>query len=130
MNNKSILLGPKVSRWQYLKELAESKAIVSPYGYGEICYRDMETFLAGAILIKPPMEHLNTYPSLYEPWKTYVPVEMDFSDLPNTLTDIEKNYEKYLPIAEEGQRRFLAFVNNPNDFISHLKSVLSQAGIE
>ena len=31
---------------------------MSPFGFGEICYRDFEAMLNGACLIKPDVSHL------------------------------------------------------------------------
>ncbi|MCR9258136.1 MAG: glycosyltransferase [Pseudomonadaceae bacterium] len=65
----------------YWDELRKSKACVSPFGYGEVCWRDFEAIAAGAVLIKPDMGHLETQPDIYQPYETYVPVRWDWKDL-------------------------------------------------
>lgn len=65
----------------YLAELERSKLCFSPFGYGELCWRDIESVMAGAVLVKPDMSHLETRPDLFEPGVTYLPVAWDFSDL-------------------------------------------------
>ncbi|WP_157968938.1 hypothetical protein [Tropicimonas sp. IMCC34011] len=66
---------------EYMAELGRSKLCFSPFGSGELCWRDVEAILAGAVLLKPSMDHLRTLPDLYRPWETYVPLAWDFSDL-------------------------------------------------
>ncbi|HKG06462.1 MAG TPA: hypothetical protein VKB19_08390, partial [Pedobacter sp.] len=58
----NIAQGCNVSKARYWKELRNSKLSISPFGWGEICYRDFETFIAGAVLIKPSMSHMVTFP--------------------------------------------------------------------
>lgn len=71
----------RVERSRYMAELRASKLCFSPFGFGELCWRDIEAILAGAVLIKPDMGHLETLPDLYEPGVTYLPVRWDFADL-------------------------------------------------
>jgi len=70
---------------QYMAEMGQSKICASPFGYGELCWRDVEAFLAGAVLLKPDMSHLDTLPDLYRPWETYAPIAWDFSDLADVV---------------------------------------------
>lgn len=74
----------RLPREQYFDELYRSKIVVSPFGWGEICYRDFEAVVSGSLLVKPSMEHLQTSPDIYEPGTTYVPVRWDLSDLAET----------------------------------------------
>lgn len=69
-----------VSPKKYRQELASVRAVFSPFGYGEICFRDFEATHAGAVLIKPDMSHLQTWPNIFEPNVTYQPVHWDGSD--------------------------------------------------
>lgn len=83
----------------YLQEIAQSKAVYSPYGYGEIYTRDFEAFLQGAALIKPDMNHLVTYPDWYIDNQTYIPVKWDFSDFID-VTENAKESGRYTEIAQ------------------------------
>jgi hypothetical protein len=65
----------------FMAELENSRLCFSPFGYGELCWRDIEAFQTGAVLVKQDMSHLQTLPDLYEPGVTYLPVAWDFSDL-------------------------------------------------
>ena len=55
-------------------------AVLSPFGYGEICFRDFEAVLSGALLLKPDCGHLETWPDIYGEG-TYVPLDWMASDL-------------------------------------------------
>lgn len=66
---------------KYLQELSSSKICFSPFGYGEVCWRDFEAAALGAVMVKPDMSHLETNPDIYRPFETYVPVRWDLSDL-------------------------------------------------
>lgn len=71
----------RVSQEEYYQELLNSKICVSPFGFGEICWRDFEAVLCQCLLIKPDMSHIETEPNIYVPYETYIPVKWDFSDL-------------------------------------------------
>jgi hypothetical protein len=88
-----------VPQKQYYRELADSKIVISPFGWGEVCFRDFEAILSGALLLKPDMSHVTTWPGVYIPYETYVPLRWDGSD-------ILSQTEKYLD--DEGERRRIA----------------------
>lgn len=71
----------RVSQEEYDRELASSKICVSPFGFGEICWRDFEAILWGCLMVKPDMSHVRTQPDIFVPYETYVPVKWDYSDL-------------------------------------------------
>ena len=79
----------------YMAELRSSRLCFSPFGYGEVCWRDYEAVMCGAVLIKPDMSHVETEPDIFRPWQTYAPVAWDFSDLPDvaarTLRDADNS---------------------------------------
>jgi hypothetical protein len=74
-----------VPKSQYERELAVSRTVVSPFGYGEICYRDFEAMVNGACLIKPDVSHLTTWPDVFVANKTYIPFSWDLSTFPTTV---------------------------------------------
>jgi len=71
----------RVSRRHYFEELANSKLCFSPFGYGEVCWRDFEAMSTGSLLLKPDMSHLRLVSDFFRPYETYVPLSWDFSDL-------------------------------------------------
>ena len=93
----------------YLREMRDSKICVSPFGYGEICWRDFEAILCGCLLVKPDMSHVETHPDIFEEYRTYVPVRWDLSDL-------EEKCSYYLTHAEERNRMIAAARSVLRDF--------------
>lgn len=70
-----------VGHRDYLRELCFFKALLQPFGFGEVCWRHYEAVMCGSLLIKPDMCHVETDPDIYRPYETYIPVQWDFSDL-------------------------------------------------
>lgn len=87
----------RISPRRYLFEMMKSRIVFSPFGWGELCFRDYEAVCCGALLIKPSMEHLETSPDIFVPHETYVPVKWD-------LTDVEEVCRHYLSKPEEAAR--------------------------
>lgn len=123
--NLPVIFGKPINRNKYLKELAASKAIVSPFGWGEICYRDFETFINGSILIKPDMSHLETFPNFFQQNVTYLPLNWQMSDLEEKLTMVNENYEDLIEIAHIGQKTFLNLYNDSELFVTHINNIIS-----
>lgn len=103
-----------LSKLSYLKKLRNSKMCISPFGWGEIAYRDYETFLNGSILLKPNMDHLETWPELYIRNKTYLDFDWSLQNLKEVYEKVLINYEKYLDIAFTGQSNYLSYLNGEN----------------
>ena len=84
-----------VSKPQYLRELGASRICYSPFGYGEVAWRDYEAIAYGSLLVKPDMSHLETDPDLFIAGETYVPVKWDFSDVEEKIRYyLEHNAER------------------------------------
>jgi len=62
---KSLFVTGRICFKSYLKECETHLAMLSPFGWGEICYRDFEAALNGMLLIKPSMHHIDTWPNIY-----------------------------------------------------------------
>jgi len=71
----------KVDQRQYNHEVQNSKIVLSPFGWGELCFRDYEAVQSGALLVKPDMSHLETWPDIFKAGETYVPIAWDGSDV-------------------------------------------------
>jgi len=65
---------------QYDRELRQSRVVVSPWGYGETCWRDIEAYFAGAILVKPWSGYVHTWPELFDP-ASYIACSPDLEGL-------------------------------------------------
>jgi len=96
----------KLGRREYFKELQSSKIVVSPFGLGEITLKDFEVFLCGALLLKPDMSHLETWPDLFVDGETIITHQWDLDDFIECLDGIISNYSDYLDIARQGQLRY------------------------
>jgi hypothetical protein len=120
-----IASGGSISRSKYLDEMNKSKVGISPFGYGEVCFRDFETFICGSILLKPSMSHLETFPNLYIPNETYVPLSWKLDDLEETLDNILSNYKSYEQIALNGQERYRSVMNDSHGFVNAVKRVIA-----
>jgi hypothetical protein len=63
----------------FLSERA--KIIVSPWGYGELCFRDFEAILDECVLVKPHTDFIETLGNILRPNETYIGCAPDASDL-------------------------------------------------
>lgn len=93
----------RVSRKRFREEMEKSKMVVSPFGWGEVTYRDYECFIAGSVLVKPDMSHVETWPDLYRAYETYVPISWDVEDLRDKIDRIASEYKETMTIATRGQ---------------------------
>ena len=96
----------------FMQELGAAKLCFSPFGYGELCWRDVEAIQTGAVMIKPCMNHLETLPNLYEPEVTYLPCRWDFSDLEEVVRGALANENRRARIAETAWQRAANYVQN------------------
>lgn len=78
--------GTGIGHARFLAELARSKVCFSPFGYGEVCWRDFEAVLMGAVLLKQDMGHVATDPDIFEAGVTYVPVRWDLADFADKVS--------------------------------------------
>lgn len=108
-----VVTSPKdrVSMKAYLAEMTQAKLCFSPFGFGELCWRDIEAMMTGAVLIKQNMDHLETLPDLYEPGVTYLPVAWDFSDLDTVIADALANAPQREAIAQTAYERVARYLS-------------------
>jgi len=113
-----------VRKSAYLRELAQSRICFSPFGYGEVCWRDFEAVYSGALLVKPDMSHVETAPDLFIADETYVPLRWDFDDLSQVVTDIladEPRRRRIVTNAYEAMRSYAV----SNRFVDQLDRVFA-----
>lgn len=115
----------QINRKQYHQEMADSIVTPSPFGFGEICYRDFEGFINGSLVLKPRMDHMITWPSLYIDGVTYISHKWDFSDFNEKLDDILLNPARYEDLAREGQKRFKEALSDGYGFAKHFLSMIN-----
>ncbi len=76
-----LFLTRRVPQGRFNRETANSRIILSPFGWGELCLRDFETVRSGALLLKPDMGHIETWPDIFVPGETYIPFDWDAEQL-------------------------------------------------
>lgn len=116
----------KIPYPEYIAEGKNSKSILSPFGWGEICGRDFETFVYGACMIKQSMENIDTYPPVYREMETYVPLKWDFSDFDEKIK--LSSSKEYQDIARKGQEQFKFYLSKDGrrDFAKHIISQIEK----
>jgi Glycosyl transferases group 1 len=115
----------RVGLEEYYHEMMSSKICISPFGYGEICWRDFEAMLCRCLLIKPDMSHVETNPDIFQPYKTYVPVKWDFSDLEEKCIYYLTHEGERKRIVSEGFRVLDEFYRN-DGFIKSVSRMLGE----
>ena len=102
-------MGHKTKR-EFTKETFTAYGLLSPFGWGEICYRDFEAAIGGSMLIKPDMSHLSTWPNIYAS-DMYKSLKWDFSDLDN-LNILFEEPKKCEDSVNRVRREYLNSLNN------------------
>jgi hypothetical protein len=109
LNGYSVASEGRVPRHRFFDELRKSKIVFSPFGYGEVCWRDYEAFATGALLLKPTMSHVETFSEDFIKDQTYIELSWDLKLFNNKVGDCIHDYDKF------DEMRRLAFLN-----INHL----------
>jgi hypothetical protein len=113
----------------YWRELRNAKLVLSPFGWGEICRRDVEAFSNGAAVIKPHMSHLRTWPPWYDDKQTIFSVKWDMSDISQTVQYALNNPEERRRIAKNGQDRYQRYMASDEAaelFVEHFAQLLDR----
>ena len=126
INSGLIFTGGIVSKKEYINELKSSRVTISPFGYGEICYRDFEAVLSGTTLIKPDVSHLETFPDFFLPNETYIPCKWDVSDLQKILKRFESNERYGLEVAKNAQSKFMEYYTSYMKFKNHFLNIIEK----
>ena len=95
LDKKYISKKDKLPFQEYWKYLYNSRVCISPFGMGEVCFRDFESIATNTILIKPNMDIVITEPNIYIDKKTYFGVEYDWSNLNEVIDEVLSNFEEY-----------------------------------
>ena len=114
---------------KYRKEIFNSFSTISPFGYGEICIRDFEAFVLGSLLVKPSMDHIDTYPNWYINKETYISIQWDFSDLEDLFSDIRDHKEELNNITINARKLFEDYRNSKKrkkEFVCHVIKTINE----
>ncbi|MCU0526689.1 MAG: hypothetical protein MUF72_17905 [Elainella sp. Prado103] len=115
-----------VSRRQYIRDLQRGRIAISPFGWGELSFRDYEAVRHHCLLMKPAVDHIATEPNIYIPHETYVPLKWDYSNL-------EEQCRYYLDHPEaadriiQNARRAYADYYQQQGFVRHIAALLTPA---
>jgi hypothetical protein len=118
----------KINRYKYFKELSNTKVILSPFGLGEITLKDFEAFISGALLVKPSMKHMKTWPNFYIPNKTILEFDWDLKNLNEVIESSLCRDSNRIEIAREGQNtyhHYLKSLDGSIEFAKHFKQLLT-----
>lgn len=102
--------GTGIAQRAFMDELRRSRICFSPFGFGELCWRDVEAIAAGAVLLKPDMSHLKSEPDLYRDGETYVACRWDFADLEDKVRALIADEARCLRISQTARERARAYL--------------------
>ena len=119
----------RVSASQFASELRRSRFCFSPFGYGEVCWRDFEAMATGAVLLKPDVSHLRLANDIFRPYETYVPVAWDLSDLEQKVKYYANSHLEAQSISENALDAIKAATQSER-FLAHVGRLLKMLEIE
>jgi len=99
IKNHSLFLHGPVPQNNYNREMEQASMVFSPFGWGELCFRDFEAVNQGALLLKPDVSHLETWPDVFIDKKCYVSLKWDGSDVAEKAEYYWHNKEERISIA-------------------------------
>ena len=105
--------------------LSKSKCAVSPFGMGEICFRDFETWNMGCILIKPFMDNVITYPNPYIDRDTYFACNNNWDDLNDIIDVVLSLNNNEVKDINSNVRKTIIDMYSPQNFVTHFYNILA-----
>ena len=118
----------RLVQWkEYRETFLNTKAILSPFGWGEACHRDFEALAFGCVLIKPDWSFVESFPDISSKDAPYIPCKLDFSDVPAIIEDMNLHWDKYLPMRVRGlhlAKDALNITKNTSRFMEIVKCLL------
>ena len=115
---------------QFVDMMKRSKVGLSPFGMGELCYRDLELIQWGCLLVKPDMSKVITSPDFFKPMVTYVPVKPDWSDLNETLEKVLDNFKDYQYIIDNARQKVVEMYSYENVCMYWYNFFANLSGVE
>ena len=93
LQKKYVMIKDKLPFDEYILQLRKSKLSLSPFGQGEICFRDFEAIQYGTLLLKPDQSIVNSYPNIFISDETYISLKLDWSDLEEKIDYVLSNFD-------------------------------------
>ena len=88
------MLTERMPYQEYVQNLWRSKITLSPFGMGELCFRDFEAMQFGTIILKPDQFKVDSFPNMMIENETYIPCKYDWSDLEEKIDYILGNFDE------------------------------------
>lgn len=117
------IAGRNVEVWEFRRQMLESYCVLSPWGWGEACHRDFEALAVGAVLVKPDWSFVRTNPDISSIDAPYIRCKLDFSDVPDTVRDVQQNWGEYCSLRKRGYELALDAVS-PMSNAKRFKTIL------
>ena len=117
----------KINFFLYFKLLKSSLISISPFGWGEINFRDFESIISKTVLIKPNLDHLKTWPNFFIKNKSYIDFNWNFKNFNRKIDEILANKKKLNYIANFAAKNYIKYTSGKNAaqlFYKHLKKII------
>ena len=111
---------------EYFDYLYHSKVCLSPFGMGEVCFRDFECFNVGTIMIKPDMSIVLSKPNVYIDKETYFAVNYDWSNLNEVIDEILSDFDRINREVTDNARRKFVQEYQYEDYCFHYYNIFSE----
>lgn len=110
--NTVVVEGKGLTFDDYVEHLMRSKVIISPWGYGEACYRDYEPLLYGCDVVKPQTTYqIQSFPDIYNGnnnkflnW-----VDPNWGDLESTVRKLLDSWDHRASNRSDTKRKMLGY---------------------
>ena len=93
--------------------MANSNFVISPFGLGEITLRDFEALLCGAVVIKPKMSHMQTWPDFFSTDKI-IEYQWNLENFSQIVEECREDTHKLRDMAEISQSKYLKYTSGPD----------------
>ena len=130
LNDKYNVVKGQSTPQQFVEVMKRSKVGLSPFGMGELCYRDLELIQWGCLLVKPDMSKVLTEPDFFKPMETYVPVKTDWADLNETIEKVLANFKDYQYIIDNARNKVVEMYSNQNVCMYWYNFFANMSGVE
>jgi len=101
-------LSPRLPLDEYNAHLRNDLICVSPYGFGEICYRHLESLAFGMLCLSPPIKHVS---SLYPPefYDSFI-VYDSYAEMLDKIDYFLIHQDEALDIAKAGHQTYRQYL--------------------
>lgn len=113
----------KVGLSDYLGVLRRTRVLVSPWGFGEVCYRDFEAALMGCVLVKPRSDYVLTEPDMFRDDVTYASCLPNLEDLNEVIVKVDKEWDDWYERRRQIRQQVLA-VSAPEFAAKRVSNIL------